>query len=83
MINLASVLGRRACGMPLDAAAAAESEPPSSYPDVEAALRKIYGTTNSGKPAVSPDSSFGDKHPPGADANPGLQIVNHAFNLHP
>ena len=83
MINLASVLGRRACGMPLDAGAGAEFEPPTSNPDFEAALRKIYGTTNSGEPAVSPDSSFGDKHPPGTDANPDMQIVNHAFNLHP
>jgi len=43
IINLAFVLGRRACGMPLDAAAAAEFEPPASNPDFEAALHKIYG----------------------------------------
>ncbi len=75
LINLASALGRRACGMPLDLGAGTESESPPSYPDFEAALRKIYGTTDFCKPAVSPESSFGDNHQPGADKNPDLQIA--------
>jgi len=54
-INLASVLGRRACGMPLDSGAGAEFEPPASNPDFEAALRKIYGPSDACKPAVSPE----------------------------
>jgi hypothetical protein len=43
LFDLASVLGRRACGMPLDPPAAAKFDPPFSRPDVEAALQKIYG----------------------------------------
>jgi hypothetical protein len=55
IFNLPSVLGRRACGIPLVAAAAAEFEPPASNPDFEAALRKIYGANDACKPAVSPE----------------------------
>ena len=55
IIDLAFVLGHRACGMPLDLAASAESDPPSCYPDYEAALNKIYGPSNSCKPAASPE----------------------------
>ena len=55
LYDLASVLGRRACGLPLDPTAAAEPEPPSPYLDFEAALRKVYGQDNSGKPAGTPD----------------------------
>jgi hypothetical protein len=45
LYELASVLGRRACGMPLDpaAAAAAHPEPPPHYLEAQAALHKIYG----------------------------------------
>jgi len=41
--------------MPLDSGAGAEFEPPASYPDFEAALRKIYGANDACKPAVSPE----------------------------
>jgi hypothetical protein len=56
LYDLASVLGHRACGMPLDPAAAAKPEPPSSYLDAEAALRKIYGPDAPSKPAGSPEA---------------------------
>ncbi len=55
LYDLSSILGRRACGMPLEPVVAAESRPPSSYLDFEAALRKVYGPVNSSKPAVSPE----------------------------
>ncbi len=42
--ELAFALGRRACGMPLDPPPAARPEPPPRRPDVQAALRKIYGS---------------------------------------
>jgi hypothetical protein len=42
LYDLASVLGRRACGMPLNPPAAAKFEPPFFRPDVDAALKKIY-----------------------------------------
>jgi hypothetical protein len=51
IIELASRLGRLACGMPLDPAAEAKPDPPSGYPDAEAALLKIYGPDDSSKPA--------------------------------
>ena len=57
LYDLASILGRRACGMPLEPAVAAESNPPSSYLDFEAAPRKVYGPDNSSKPAVSLEQS--------------------------
>jgi hypothetical protein len=43
LIDLAFVLGRRACGAPLDRAEQATLEPPSGYPDSKARLIKIYG----------------------------------------
>jgi hypothetical protein len=43
LIDLAFVLGRRACGAPLDPAEQATLEPPSGYPDSKARLLKIYG----------------------------------------
>jgi hypothetical protein len=43
LLELASVLGRRACGLPLDPAEAAPA-PPSIRPEFEEALRKVYGS---------------------------------------
>jgi hypothetical protein len=43
LYELASTLARRACGMPLDPAAATCSQPPSGCPDAQAALKKFYG----------------------------------------
>ena len=53
LYELASVLGRRACGLPLDPASAPEPEPPSWHPDAEAALRKIYGEDDAAKPLAN------------------------------
>ncbi len=43
LFDLASILGRRACGMPLDPADSPPPETPTIEPEWEAALRKIYG----------------------------------------
>jgi hypothetical protein len=58
IIDLAFTLGRLACGMPLDPAAEAKPDPPSGYPDAEAALLKIYGPDDSSKPAASPERTL-------------------------
>jgi hypothetical protein len=46
LFDLASILGRRACGMPLTPRAADEFEQPVSRPEVQAALAKIYGSSD-------------------------------------
>jgi hypothetical protein len=53
MLDLASVLGRRSAGLPLDQSPA-ESEPRPPRPDVQAALNKIYGDDEGG---ASPDET--------------------------
>jgi hypothetical protein len=58
LYDLASVLGRRACGMPLDPAFIPKTEPPSRHLDAEAALRKIYGPPDVCEPpSVSPEEA--------------------------
>ncbi len=57
LYELASVLGRRACGLPLEPKPDAEPSPPPWYPDAKAALEKIYGTNNSCKTAASPEQA--------------------------
>ena len=52
LLELSSVLGRRACGLPLNPGAS-KPEPPVIYPDVEACLRKIYGDENEASPEPS------------------------------
>jgi hypothetical protein len=54
VIDLAFILGRTACGMPLEPAKPAEFEPPFSQPDIEAALNKIYGQNDPSESAASP-----------------------------
>ena len=58
LIELTSLLGRRACGVPLDPAAAAPDQT-SHRVEVEAALRKIYGSDPEidAKPALSPGAA--------------------------
>lgn len=59
LMELASVLGRRACGMPLDPADAPPAPSPLE-PEWEAALRKIYGpkqTEANASPPVAPHES--------------------------
>jgi len=52
LFDLASALGRRAAGMPLDPASA-DVVPPQLNWDAEAALRKIYGDSSSNSGEVS------------------------------
>lgn len=56
LLDLASILGRRACGMPLDPASAPEPEMPFGHPDAKAALEKIYGPGSSSNPAAVPEA---------------------------
>jgi hypothetical protein len=49
LLELSSVLGRRACGLPVNPGAP-KPEPPVTYPEVEACLRKIYGSENEAFP---------------------------------
>ena len=56
LLDLASMLGRRATGLPLNPAAAKPVPPsyPSPYPDFEICLRKIYG--DGSDPLASPNA---------------------------
>jgi hypothetical protein len=55
LYELAFALGRRACGLPLEPAPAAEPAPTPLYPGTEAALEKIYGKNDSSKTAAPPE----------------------------
>lgn len=57
LYELASVLGRRACGMPLEPPAAANFEPPFLRPEFEAALDRIYGPSDACETAQSAPQS--------------------------
>ena len=51
LLNLTSILGRRACGLPLDSIGEAEPEPPTCSPSFEEALRKVFGPNEAPEPA--------------------------------
>ena len=51
LLNLTSVLGRRACGLPLDSIEEAESAPPTCNPSFEEALEKVFGRKEASKPS--------------------------------
>jgi hypothetical protein len=54
LYELAFQLGRLACGLPLDPGDQSAPVAPSTRPDVEAALNKIYGPDDSAQPTTSP-----------------------------